>query len=1244
MVHKLRNSFISLLIIFVMTFSFVPVFAEGEEIPVLKLEDEFGMFEVEDMIVNPKGWKKTEDENASGGVYLAPASFPTTVEALEAAFGGEDATKLYFEIEKEGYYTIWVRANYMWGTDGNYWVTIDNERKQKGFSNCDSYTWNSVKVTKFSAGRHYIGLSPRRSNVGIDKILITSSEYYAPAGFGTKPPPFTLGKEGETLTDLYYALPSFVPPMDHPRLFIRNENIPKIKQNLTHPDHIEVWEKVQKIAAENKNCKLTSNAAYSFDQNIHEYLECCAFMYVIDKEKNKEYGTKAVNGLIDYLTTINYSGGDDGMEMARSGIILSVSKVYDWCHDLLTEEMKEIIIPKGLIIMTKLESGWPPTKMDAYSSGHASENGIQVDSMSFAIATYEDYPDIWNAVAGRFFNEFVSINNYYYDLDHYQAEGDSYGQSRHVYDAIANSMMSVLGLEGMISDNERYLSYNDIYRRRPDGTFLQMGDMWRRAFTDYKGNSATLFSVSNRYKDPYLKYELYRLVKGGVDVQNGSGGYSLVGYLILDDVDVPLATFEDLPLTWYSGTGHNLITARTGWEDGIDSNVMLVSLNGGGHARGGHQHFDNGNFEIYYKGPLALDAGVYNGKSFVDDNGNLVTNTQAGSYHDRNYHKQTIAHNCILIYDPNENLNASYHYGAVLNSGSQIKDIPQDSFENMTSDSMIFAERIAMDYGPDLKAPAYTYMKTDLTKSYGYRAEDYTRAFTFLNFFDETYPGALIVFDKVTSSDADFKKTWLLHSQQEPVVEDGITIIDRTEFGYNGRLVNETLLPKAEDRVITKIGGEGKEYWVGNENVKAVNVIKGDESGKWRIELSPKKAKTTDYFLNVLHPFDADDSIPPLKSEYYENNDYVGVKIKDRVVYLSKTTGLVTKSITVSAEGEEETLYYMIDGINEGKWKVTDKKGKTVAECDVTGEGNVAYFEAPPGEYTLEKMRGYKDIPEKDYDLFKNISYGANEISPELMYNDLYQHFEAPLLEDENGILIPLEEMMKIMDEESKVAYEDDKITLLFEDNTYEFKEGGTTVNKTYAFYGNPETIELESSLKIINDVIYMPSDYVSDLFEKKLTYDSKSKITRINNSFMRPKDYIVNSNDEKRIAVESTDDYGSALETKAYMALDGDTGTRWGTETDGAYAIYEFKEQTDLDYIKIAWYNGHIRDYKYEFYVSEDGVNYKKVAEGNSGVTGDYTPYDIKEKNVKCFKVVGYGNTLNAWFNINEIMFFNSK
>ena len=232
--------------------------------------------------------------------------------------------------------------------------------------------------------------------------------------------------------------------------------------------------------------------------------------------------------------------------MGRSGIIQYISKVYDWCYDLLTEEDKEILIKKGLAISTKLECGWPPVKMSAFNSDHGSEGSVQVDFMSFAIATYEDYPDIWNAAAGRFFSEYVAINNFYYDQDQWQAEGDSYGHSRFTYEAKANTILKSIGLGGLVSENEKYLPYANIYRRRPDGNFLGDGDIREYAFK-YNGASSPLFFVGNRYKDPYLIYEAYKIENDGITTLGTDGNASRVDYLINNDVNLSVAAHEDLP-------------------------------------------------------------------------------------------------------------------------------------------------------------------------------------------------------------------------------------------------------------------------------------------------------------------------------------------------------------------------------------------------------------------------------------------------------------------------------------------------------------------------------------------------------------------------------------------------------------------------------------------------------------------------------------------------------------------------
>lgn len=1221
-------------------------------VPTLVLEDQFGMFEAEDMYI--KGdYKVVEAEGASGGKYLIPQNETVLdVAELRKKTGGADHAQLYIEVKEEAYYTIWIRSFYLRNTvNGNYFVNLDGETVQRHFDNCSDYEWNSAWTTKLTPGRHYIGLCPRRSNVAVDKILITSSEYYVPSDTGAKPAPFVLGKEGERKSGLFFPLPAYTPPSEHPRLYLRNSDIPKIKENLTHPQNMAAWNKVQELANSDKNCTVNSNATYSFDETVHIYVEVCAFMYAIDKENNIEYGKKAVNGLYEYLNSISYSG--DSLSLARSGIIQYIAKVYDWCYDLLSDEMKEFFIKKGLALMSKLETGWPPVKLSAFNSDHGSEGGIQVDSMSLAIATYGDYSDIWDAVAGRFFSEYIAINNFYYNQSWWQAEGDSYGHSRYTYEAKANSILDKLGLGGLVSKNERFLSYNMIYRRRPDGNFMMDGDIWDITFQNsspscYKGSAGSLLSASYRYDDPYLKYELYKMFANGLQASGRDGSYSLVDFLILNDVNVGLKSNEELPLTAYTGEGHNMMTVRTGWDDGIESNTMVVSLKGGGRTRGGHMHCDAGNFTIYYKGPLAIDSGVYNGLPFVDENGNDVTNVKAGSYHFANYQQRTIAHNCILVYDPDENM--TYHNLGELNDGGQLKvtkritDTGQTTYQAATDDSKIIATRLGVDYGPDMNKPSYSYLKTDITNAYSYKVKEYHRTFMFQNFFDEVYPGALIVMDKVTSSDPNFKKTWLLHSQEEPVVDGQMTTIKRTEYGYNGVLVNESLLPKVDNSVTEKIGGEGKEYWVGDKNVKAVTITKGDESGKWRIEISPRTAKDTDYFLNVLHVYENDKDITPLKSELYDSERYAGIKIKDRVTYLSKTGNKTSSDVFVYADGNENKLLWTVDGLNKGRWNIADENGKVITFADVTEEGGVAYFEAKPGAYAVTKAIEYVEVPSKDFNILNATSEDDVDLNIKLAVNTMYQYIDRddPILEENGKIYIPAKRLLEILDSQSAISDNGDSVMVNFEDNTYVFNLKENTVVKKVMFSELEETITLSESLVRIDNKLYLPLNMLTELFDKTYEYDRIGKIVRIKNTFMRASDFIINSNDKGRIAVSATSDTDMALNSKAYHALDGDMGSNASINTIGGTMVFKFKDVEDLKKVSIAWNSPTARDYYYEFHISEDGINYTKLSEGQTGFGRDWMEYQFDSVKAKYFKIVAKGNTLNDWFVIKEIRFYN--
>ncbi|MBE7013582.1 MAG: discoidin domain-containing protein [Ruminococcaceae bacterium] len=1244
------KTIVSLIIVSILLsmFSSVLTFAEEEKkVPLIKLEDEFAMFEAEDGYILG-GWKTREHKEASGGVILNPSvsSLNNDPQGRKKEQGGNDLQFLV-ESENDKYYTVWVRIHFLINDSsrsGNFWVDVNGHMPSLWFTAPEpgAFMWVPTVTTKFKKGINEIGVQPRRVNVAIDKILITSSEFFIPYDLGQKPDPFILGEEGESKKRLDFPLPAYTPPEEHPRIFLREADIPKIKENLTHPENIKAWENVQNIAKQDKDCKMTSTAAYSFDQSIHEYLECCAFMYGIDKINNLFYGKKAVSGLKDYLSTLQYSGGDGDDKFARAGLLLYISKVYDWCYDLLSEEDKEFFIKKGLQIAGKGEIGWPPKGLDAYSSDHGSEGGLQIELMSLAIATYGDYNDIWNAVAGRYFSQWIHINNFYYNNDQWYAEGDSYGKGRFSCEAKGNTILYKMGLGGLVSKNEQFQNLQQIYRKRTDGAFMQDGDIWDYAFNN-NGASSPMLSLASRYNNPFYKYEVYKLEPNGYEADGAESTYGYVDFLILNDTSLELKSNEALPLTWYSGEGNNMMTARTSWDDGFGANTMIVSMKGGGRWRGGHMHLDGGNFMIYYKGPLALDSGVYSGLPFVDDNGKQVTNVHSGSYHYANYQHRTVAHNCILVYDPDQVM--KFHNLGELNDGGQLKENGRyvnegtTGYEKATDDSRIYAKRLGVDYGPDMNKPSYSYLKTDLTDAYTKKVKEYTRTFMFQNLFDDTYPGALIVFDKVSSSNPEFKKTWLLHSEQEPVVEGNKTVIDRTERGYNGRLTNYTLLPKSDDLSITKIGGEGKEYMVGDVYVKAVT--SGIECGKWRIDVNPKTPKETDYFLNVMYVNDADDTIPYLNPDLYESGNHVGVKIKDRVSYLTKNSQRTSREVVVYAEGNEEKLLWTVDGLNKGRWQIIDENNNQVAISDVTEEGGIAYFELKPGAYKLVKLRGYNNIPSKSFNVFDSIDETKTEISNKFMYNNLYYHLNNPII-NENGLCyLPFSEVCEIVDKKFKLERNGDNINFEFQDALYSLDLNTTKATKKLK--GTKITEEREFADKLIekDGVLYASTRIFGKLLSVGSSYDSIGKISRITSHFKRAEDYIVNSIDTDRITVAATSGTDIYAGREAYMALDNNHGTPAGANTIGATLTYEFDKVETLDKISVAWYNSTTRDYIYEFLVSEDGENWTTVLKGNSGLTLQWTDYDIDNIKAKYVKIICNGNVLNDWFNINEIRFY---
>ncbi len=953
----LRNKILSVILISVLIILLMPnTFVTAED------DYFYGIWETDDerfKLTDATSWtfKRDVDSAASGGYTMK-------FHNLKGTFDGEK--RLYYdelEVEKDGMYKLFVRIRkadaIKFSVNGGSYITkwhrySDTEYEWLYMGEIELFSKETLLANGLGneKGMNTINFAPHKNNTYFDKVAITNDPLAFPVGTAED------FSEGGGFSEVYPAPEVYPPKNSHPRVFINESNLETIKANLTHEQNINVYNQVLKYAKRNDTGLLSQSGTHNnYNYNALECAKSNAFLYLMDGDETK--ALKAINIMINYMSTLKYVPEGSLQEIrGTGGAIVVASIVYDWCHDAkcFTDEMKENLVYLCMAQADKLECGWPPSRLNGFTEGHGQENSVMKDMLAFAIAVYDEYPEIYDFVGGRVFEEYVPyMNNRYKDGDSMHSQGDNYGVGRFGYEIYLNLLFSGMGYDNVIDKNQQYMAYQQLVRTRPDGATFNDGDIFDHAVigTEYKvitAQPAIAFYASVLFNDPYMKGFFQELMPYPEKMTLGDD-FSPVIYLALNNTSLKGKSKQDLPLTIYGGDTTGMLTARTSWNDGKNSDAMLVSMKLPERWKNNHQHYDAGNFEIYYKGPLAIDSGLY---------------TSAGNTHDLNYNRRTIAHNTMLVYKEGEH---EYSSSTGVDGGQRgICDFPNNmTMENILSDEQKAGEVMYLDWGEDLNKPSYTYFKGDMTEWYSDKVSLFERSFMFLNFFDETYPGALIVFDKVVSSDASYKKSWLLHSQQEPIVNGNITTIIRDENGYNGKLINETLLPREFD--ITKVGGDGYEYYYGGVNYEATpKDTYSDESGNWRIELSPANANNEDYFLNVLTVSENNDEIIPLDAEFSENDLFYQVKIKDRVCFFPKNSELITDSFTISVSGEGE-FEYAIANLSEGTWNI--KGGDLSLNKEVTAKGSVLNFKVSAGTYEISKVNG--SAKEKDLSLKANI-------------------------------------------------------------------------------------------------------------------------------------------------------------------------------------------------------------------------------------------------------------------------------
>lgn len=1188
---------ITILLVFSMISVYFVIPAFSAEVKSATIYESGAILEGEEAEAKSENWKIIADEEASGGYYLASESpLANTLDRYDIP--EEEVIRIRFNVKDPGNYSIYMRiktpsgkASYFSRTEGaiNWrYVNVPSDTFEKK----EKFTWIAYSSSYLTEGEHYFDLCYDR-NIGIDNFIFSKNGIDFPEGKGELIGRFAF--EGRPhKQNLLYPLPAVVPERDvHPKLMLKGKNIETIKKNLTHPRNEKVYKELLSAADMEYDCFL--NTGVTTDNTNLKYLtyiESNAFLYAIFKDEAR--GRKAVDGMLNYLNTFNAEKGSNGASRNGPFMAYIAGLVYDWCYDLTSTREKEDIVNYTILHLKKSEMGWPPKGLLG-TNGHGEENTIGY-AMMFVIACYDEYPEAYNIMGGKFFSEALWSRNYRYENNAHLDQGDFYS-IRSLCDWFTLMVLDQLGCMDMYMNHMKDSPYQYIYRLLPNGGLMRDGDGINYPLVKVSSTPLLSFLGGIYFKDPYLLGDFYRYY---ADSENWSSTLLRSAYLILNDVNAEVKSTEGLPLSWYSGDGMGMMNARTSWDEGVNSNTMAVSMKLPEKFFEGHQKRDAGHFYIYYKGPLALTGGVYTGNRFYREDGTLENNIGSGSEHNRNYAKETVAHNCMLIYNPNEST------GSRPNGGGQYP-----------ADNGVYGDVLAYDYGDDMHSPHYTYLKGDLKGWYGAKVTEYHRSFIFLNFFDETYPGALIVFDSVASAKEDFDKYWLLHSQEEPEITDNITVIRNTKDGYNGRLVNETLLPKKGEFEIKKVGGEGMEYPdIFGVNHKAVPQNEfGDESGKWRIEVTPKNENKKDYFLNVMQVADNTLNPEPLKSELFESGNFVGVKIKDRVAFFSKDRLRTNEAQSFKITGKPgEKLLITVADLKEGKWEITQPDGEKNTVVSYK-EGGIVSFSGTPGEFKL-KFKEEASIS-KNYDIITNAK--TVEKHPECVYNLLFVS-EIPVKELNGTAYAGIEKLSRYVDNESVYTHNGSSVTLdMFPKTknarkvTFDIASNSCSVD----FYGagkGVKTYEGNHPVMQIDNIVYVPMDMLTQntILASMVQYDEVGKILRIRSSFKRnaTEGKIADVKDGRlkitEVTASPTDD-GVIPEA----TLDNQIATTYYVYGTDNFIQYTLSADETISNVGIIWGGRTSRQAKFEIFVSEDGENFTSVWKGQSEIVTEKTAED---------------------------------
>ena len=765
----------------------------------------------------------------------------------------------------------------------------------------------------------------------------------------------------KAVADKKWDSPDKYPQDEHPRLMLTKDSLPLIRKMLREENESNEYFKSLVDATIPDNCLLPDPEYqgendtlgeplyHNHNENYLIIIQAKALAYLLYGDEY--YGYQAILCMKNYLKTLEIKEIPSD-QTRRYGYVMRVAAiVYDWCYDLLNEEDKiqfiagvENCICRGRNLQgDKMEVEFPPSKQGIVE-GHACEFQILRDYLSFAVAIYGDNSSWYEYIAGRVYNDYVPFRDYYYSNAGVAHQGTGYAFGRYSCDLYSAWILQVATGENPYGDSLGKAGWGLLNYEVAPGIGFNDGDKTG----DYK-NFAEIYYMP--YLNAYLYEDSAMLAMGEylMSQNNHSFGYSynelnVVAYVALRglcELEAGENRYEKMNLIQYNGSPLGQYVVRNSWGD---DNAAAVFMRIKERSTGGHEHMDAGTFEIYYKGMLTTDGGVYS-----NDN----------SDHTQYFHDATISHNGLIIYNPNlANTEKGYYSGGQNDLGS-----PGYTLQTWLNATHLDTGKVTgrqHGYLDDAETkPLYAYIAGDITKAYSTETIEYVgRRMLTVYTGDEEFPMAFFVYDDIASKSSSFEKRFLLQitSPNAPTIR-GKTVT--TENG-GGRLVLTCLSSNVS---INPVGGRvyksngsydcinSSNYLLNGQQLLPYN--KYEDDGHWgRVEIVSTARSAGVTFMNVIYVTDKGNENTAEVKKVLNASGVEGAIFNEKIAAVFATDRNGAKGELYFRTVADGDISYYVSGVSVGEWRVT-VDGNSCGTYTATAEGGLLTFTAPAGDVVI---------------------------------------------------------------------------------------------------------------------------------------------------------------------------------------------------------------------------------------------------------------------------------------------------